>query len=108
MPQQSKYMTNAERQRAYRERQKAAITAELQKKGLPGAATLPTMPSRKRWAALIDQARVLLETAQAEMQDYHDERSDEWQESDKASELLDWIERVEQAQGSVDEALGFD
>lgn len=104
MPRIKEHESPAARQRAYRERQQAARAAEQQEKGLPPSPPLPNAQSKARWRALIERAHLMLETAQTEMQEYHDERSETWQESDKAEELRNWIEQVEQAKDAADQA----
>ena len=97
----------AERQRRWQERRKVARLAELAAKGLPPAPLIPTMPSRERWKALQEQARAALQTMQEEMQSYYDDRSDKWQESDKASEFQERIDQVETALAATQE-IGLD
>lgn len=107
MPTRRKYSSDAERARAYRQRVKAQRETELQAKGLPALPALPTMPGTARWKALIERARLELQTAREEMELYHDERTEAWQESDRGEELREWIEWLKTATRSVDEALGF-
>jgi len=62
------------------------------------------MPGNARWSAMIAQAHLLLSEAVVEMQSYHDERSQEWQDGVKAEDLLAKLEHLqetmEQLQGS--------
>ncbi len=99
MPSPKQYENSAARQKAFRDRQKTA-REEAIAKGAPKAAAVPTMPSAARWKALISQARAALDTAASEMQAYYDERSETWQESNKAEALQ---ERTDALQGIVDE-----
>lgn len=85
MPQPRQHTDNAAKQRAYRARQADARRSEQQAKGLPPAPPLPTLPSHARWQALLAQARLYLETARDEMQAYYDDRSDTWQQGDRAA-----------------------
>lgn len=94
-------LSRAEIQKAYRERQKQAREQELQKKGLPATRPIPTMPDTPRWNALLDAARVHMETARDEMQAYFDDRSEEWQEGDRGQALQERIEQI----GTALEAL---
>jgi hypothetical protein len=96
MPQPRQYPDHAARQRAYRARQAQAHCAAQQAKGLPAAASLPTLPSRARWQALLTQAQQCLETARDELQTYCDERSDAWQQGERAALLHEQRESVEQ------------
>jgi hypothetical protein len=95
MPQHRRYQDNAAKQRAYRARQALARRAEQQAKGLPPAPPVPTLPSRARWQALLTQARVALENARDEMQVYYDERSEAWQQGERAATLAEQIDQLE-------------
>jgi uncharacterized membrane protein YccC len=86
--------TNTERQRTYRQRQKEARAAAIVN-GAPAAPAIPTMPSRARWAAMYEQATEAVQTMHNEMQEYYDERSEDWQESDKGDEFMGRMEGVE-------------
>jgi hypothetical protein len=97
MSQLRQYADNAAKQRAYRARQAEARRSEQRAKGLPPAAALPTLPSHARWQALLAQARLSLQAARDEMQAYHDDRSQAWQQSERADVLLERIDSLEQA-----------
>jgi hypothetical protein len=97
MPQPRRYEDHAARQRAYRVRQARARCDEQQAQGLPPAPALPTMPSQARWQALISRARLAVETARDEMQAYYDDRSDAWQQSDRASMLAEQVDLLSTA-----------
>ena len=107
MPPPRKYQTDAERQRAYRERQEAARRAALEAKGLPAMAAIPTMPSLPRWKALREQAQAVLQAMQEEMEAYRDERTEQWQESEKGAAFQDIINQVDTARASTEE-IAFD
>lgn len=96
MPQPRKYETRAQQQAAYRKRQALSQQALLSQKGLPPLPAIPTMPGHARWSAMIAQAQTLLSAAAEEMQTYHDARSEPWQESSKAEELLTKLERLQE------------
>jgi hypothetical protein len=95
MPQPRIHSTSADRQRAYRQRQAAARDAERSQKGLPAVPAIPSLPGERRWTASITQARALIEQTRDEMQNYHDDRSEEWQESEKAERLIERIEALD-------------
>src|SRR5215469_4713769 len=95
MPQQRRYDDNAAKQRAYRARQAQARREEQQAKGLPPAPPLPTLPSRVRWQALLTQARLALETVRNEMQAYYEDRSEAWQQGERAATLAEQIDQLE-------------
>ena len=103
MPPPRKYQTDAERQAAYRQRQEEARRAALEAKGLPATAAIPTMPSLSRWKALRDQAQAILEAMQEEMEAYRDERSEQWQQSDKGAAFENIIDQVDTARASTEE-----
>src|SRR5665213_325653 len=98
MPTPRKYEGGAARQRAYRERALAGRLAERELKGLPLAPAIPTMPSAARWRAMIAQARAMLCQAEREIQDYIDDRSESWLESERA-------ERLEECQQAIEEVI---
>ena len=104
MPQPRKYATRADQQSAYRQRRIASDRELLSKKGLPALPAIPTMPGHARWSAMIAQAHLLLSEAVVEMQSYHDDRSQEWQDGAKAEDLLAKLEylqeTIDQLQGS--------
>jgi hypothetical protein len=94
----------AARQQRFRRRQADARRAEQQAKGLPALPAIPTMPGKARWSAMIQQAHTLLSEATAEMQNYHNDRSEQWQDSAKAEEMLARLERLEETIAQLQEA----
>lgn len=104
MPQPRKYASRAEQQAAYRKRRTLSDRALLATKGLPPLPAIPTMPGNARWSAMIEQAHTLLCEAVAEMQSYHDDRSEAWQDGDKAEDLLARLEHIENAMAQLQEA----
>jgi hypothetical protein len=56
---------------------------------------LPTLPSRARWQALLTQARLALETVRDEMQTYDEDRSEAWQQGERAATLAAQIDHLE-------------
>ena len=102
MPQPRKYATRAEQQAAYRKRKAVSDRERLAQKGLPPLPAIPTMPGSPRWRAMIEQASLLLSATVAEMQGYHDARSEHWQDSTKAEELLAKLEHVQAAIDELD------
>lgn len=97
MPQAKKYANRAQQQAAYRQRRTCSEQELLAQKGLPPLPAIPTLPGHARWRAMLSQAQALLCAAAQEMQTYHDERSEAWQESANAEELLAKLERLEEA-----------
>ena len=86
----------AVRQQRFRERQGLTRQAEQAAKGLPALPAIPSLPGHARWCAMITQAQMLLTTASEEMASYFDDRSDAWQESVPAEELLAKIELLQE------------
>jgi ABC-type Fe3+ transport system substrate-binding protein len=97
MPFPRKHANHAQRQRAYILRQKAAQAAAIKAKNMPAGSAIPTMPSTARWKALSRQAQTILQTLKDEMEAYRDERSEAWQESDKADAFQEAVDRVDEA-----------
>ena len=104
MPQPRKYPNRAAQQAAYRKRQALSQKELLSHNGLPPLPAIPTMPGSARWSAMIAQARLLLSEASEQMQSYHDECSEQWQESPKAEELLARLEYLQEAVAALQEA----
>jgi hypothetical protein len=103
MPTPKQYEDSAEKQRAYRERVKQSRIEERATKGLPPAPAIPTMPGTTRWKALMETATATLEAMRDEMQDYHNQRTERWQESERAEQLGTTIEALENAIGELRE-----
>jgi len=104
MPQPRKYESRAAQQAAYRKRQARSQQELLAQKGLPPLPAIPTMPGQARWSAMIAQAQTLLSYATEEMQAYHDDRSEQWQEGPRAEELLAKLEHLEQTMSQLQDA----
>ena len=90
MPTPRKYASGAQRQAAYRQRLARA-------KQTHQAPAWPTKPGYRRWEAMTKQVKEVLDTALTEMQDYFDERSDAWQESERAQALSDRMDVLTEA-----------
>lgn len=103
MPQPRQYESRAQQQAAYRKRQALSQQELLSHKGLPPLPAIPTMPGHARWSAMIAQAQTLLCTATEEMQTYHDARSESWQESTRAEDLLAKFERLQESISQLDD-----
>ena len=96
-------LTRAEIQKAYRDRQKQTREEELKQKGMPASRPIPSMPSTPRWTAMLDAARAQIEAAKDEMQTYFDERSEEWQNSEKGEAMQEQLERLDTAIEALEE-----
>ena len=93
------------RQERFRLRQELIRQAEQAAKGLPALPRIASLPGHARWRSMVAQASLLLETASAEMQSYHDDRSEAWQESSQAEALLERIELLQETVSQL-QALG--
>lgn len=102
MPQPKQHASAAARQAAFRARCEQARLVAMAAKGLPSLPQVSTMPGWPRWNATFKMAHDLIDGAVNEMQDYYEDRSETWQESDRGDEHQ---ERVAAAE-AVLEALG--
>jgi hypothetical protein len=103
MPTPRKYESTADKQKAYRERMKEVRLQELHQKGLPGVPAIPTMPGTARWRALESQASVALSSVRDEMQEYFDDRSVAWQESERGEEFSARLDSIRDVLESLEE-----
>jgi hypothetical protein len=103
MPTPRKYESTADKQKAYRERMKDARLQELHQKGLPGVPAIPAMPGTARWRALQSQALAALSTVHDEMQEYFDDRSAVWQESERGEEFSARLDGIQDVVSSLEE-----
>lgn len=97
MPQPKQYENRAQRQAAYRRRRAQAHAAQLAARSLPTLPALPTMPGHRRWTALEQLAIWALQTDLEERHNYFDDRSEAWQESERAEAFQERIDILEQA-----------
>jgi hypothetical protein len=103
MPTPRRYADHAQRQAAYRRRVAEAREQELHAKGMPRLPTVATMPGTRRWAAMTGQALLLLQTVQAEMQDYYEQRSECWQGSERGEGLAERLQALQEVVAAVEE-----
>ena len=105
MPQPAKYENAAARQKAYRARREQAVREQAKQRGLPSLPPLPSLPGTQRWSAALTLAYHLVEEVGEQMQTYFDERSEVWQESERAQDFITRLEAVEQAREALDALL---
>ena len=103
MPFPKKYASQADRQKAYRGRCKQARKIEQAARGLPALPAISTMPGKPRWNASLAAAHELLSCTLSEMQDYFDERSEAWQEGERAEEHQERIDSLQAVLDNLDE-----
>jgi hypothetical protein len=96
MPTPRKYADNAERQAAYRARRCANSENDPSSKAQPCLPRVPSASGWRRWDAMIGQGRSLLETVVSEMEAYRDEKSEEWQESERGERFAERMEVIEE------------
>lgn len=96
------YQTDAERQAAYRQR-RAQIAAGKRLAQVPAAPGIANMAARRRWESLIARALADLQTAAEEMHGYYDERSEEWQESERGEEFSGKLDDLEEIAANLEE-----
>lgn len=103
MSQVSKYVSDAERQAAYRRRRAQSEATKAREAGLVPLPAISSMPGTARWRQALDYALNHVATVRDEMQVYHDDRSERWQESDRAAGFLDLIDQIEQIIDQLDQ-----
>jgi hypothetical protein len=75
-----------------------AQQVQLLQRGLPAGPAIASIPGTARWVAAIKQSKSLLDMVCDEMQDYHDERSETWQESMRAETFIGRMESLQELQ----------
>ena len=86
--------SNAERQKAFRERIKQRLAMPRTAAYLPAKPKI-SAPATKRWITMTDRARAELEARMAEMREYFDERSESWQEDERGEAFQERLDRLE-------------
>ena len=105
MSEPRKYLTNADRQRAWRQRQQAAQQQHLSQRGLPALPALPTLAGTPRWNAGLAMAQALVAMVHQEMTDYAQQRSQRWQEGERGAEFSERLEAVEELCSQFEQIL---
>lgn len=103
MPQPRKYANRAQQQAAYRTRCAAALRTHMDAKGLPALPPIPAMPGTARWRTAATMAYALLNTICDEMQAYFDDRSEQWQESERGDEFTERITGIEDIRDTLED-----
>lgn len=109
MPQPRLHISHAARQAAYRRRQEAARQGEAARqsehmaKGLPPLPAIATLPGNARWRQATSHAARLLADILAEMEEYCDERSEAWQESERGEAHQERMDALRQMVEALDE-----
>lgn len=105
MPQPRRHVSPAARQAAYRSRREQARQGELAAKGLPSLPVISSMPGWARWNASFQAAHELLADILGEMQDYYEDRSESWQESDRGDAHQEKVASVEAVVDALSDLL---
>ena len=102
MPTPRKYENARARHAAYRKRQAEARRLEQQRKGLPTLPAIPAMPGTARWEKMLAEITVMLHTVTEEREDYQEDRSEEWQESDKGETFVERTDALKEIENLLD------
>jgi hypothetical protein len=87
-------VSNAERQKAFRDRRKQQAAGAFAPAPLPAKPRI-SVPAVKRWDSLKSRAVENLEQLRDELQEFFDERTEEWQEGERGQVYSDRIDAVE-------------
>jgi hypothetical protein len=102
MPTPRRHASHAQRQAAYRRRVAEARQREMTGKGMPPLPAILTMPGERRWTMMTGHALVVLQTIQEEMQEYYDQRSEQWQESERGETMAERLQALQEAVAVVE------
>lgn len=105
MPQPRKHADNARRQaayRAHRAQRQALSGVRVKPRRAAKAPRLPDKPGARRWELLLAQAQRIVELVADEMQEYHDERSDKWQQDERGEAFTERLEAVQEVTTAFD------
>lgn len=103
MPTSKERQSNAQRQAAYRKRAEQARCEQLSAQSLPPLPAIPTMPGQTRWTGALRQAYWLLTNTIAEMEQYQEERSDQWRESERGEAFASRLELLQDLSLNLEE-----
>ena len=94
MPTPRKYDNPAQRQAAYRARLSAAQASQF---------PIPTVPGYQRWQVMMGAALAMLTNVHHEMDNYYQQRSEAWQESEKAESFVERMDTLGEIIDLLDE-----
>jgi hypothetical protein len=103
MPQPKVHPSHAHRQAAYRRRCQEAARQQLKEKALPALPTISTIPGIARWRQAVANATQLLSATVQEMETYYDDRSEEWQESERGEDFRERLDTLCEARDALAE-----
>ena len=94
MPTPRKYDNPAQRQAAYRARLSAVQASQF---------PIPTVPGYQRWQVMMGAALAMLTNVHHEMDNYYQQRSEAWQESEKAESFVERMDTLGEIIDLLDE-----
>ena len=94
---------NARRQAAWRKRQAQERRENLAAKGLPAGPAISSFPGTTRWKAQHLLALNTLQDMAAQMQDYFDDRTQRWQESERGEAMTARLEMLDEVLAALQE-----
>jgi len=103
MPIPKRYADQAAKQRAYRTRVALARRQEQEAEGLSPPPTVASRPGERRWSALLQRAQAALQMLRDEMDAYAMERSEAWQEGERAEQLQARLEVLDEVLERLEE-----
>ena len=101
MARSRQFSTNAERQAAYRRRQTEASQRSFAS-SLPPLPGIATLPGSARWGRAVALVRRVLHVVTLEMDLYYNDRSLEWQESERGEQFLERLELLQQIEEQLE------
>lgn len=61
------------------------------------------MPGHKRWRGLLKYARLLVDQAQREMESYSEDRSEQWQSSERGEAFVEILDAVQDVLAALED-----
>jgi hypothetical protein len=103
VPRVRKYDTNAQRQAAYRQRHSQQGHIGHLSGPIPSKPAIASMPGHRRWSGMLAGADALIRCMRDEMQQYCQERSESWQDSEAGEKFMEILDSVEDALRALEE-----
>lgn len=96
MPTPRKYETTAQKQAAYRQRQQQMSQEQRKEKSLPALPAIAAMPGTARWRQTLRSIETMVVLLHDEMQEYADQRSDAWRETERGEQMQSNLQTLEE------------
>lgn len=97
-------LTNAQRQKAYRDRRRQ-VNAIRATYGFPPATSATIRPAFKRWIQLTETTRTAATTIADELETFINNRSDAWKDGPRGEHLAEQLEQLQTIIEQVDELV---